>query len=224
MLDRDVASPHPAVEAASKRELTIGIDLDNTLVCYDELFHCVAREEGLIDSSCSKSKEKIRDTIRLLPDGERKWTRLQAIVYGPRMLAATAFPGAEEFLRHCAAARVRTMIVSHKTPSATLDGELVDLRTAAREWLRAQGFAVSGGGVTPADVYFESTRAEKVERIRSLGCTHFIDDLPEVFADAAFPAETVKLLFAPHGAGSVSDDVRVFGSWQELNRFFFDGR
>ena len=69
----------------------IGVDLDNTLVCYDELFHSVARQEGLIEPSAPKSKEQIRDAIRLLPQGESKWTRLQAIVYGAEMSGATAF-------------------------------------------------------------------------------------------------------------------------------------
>lgn len=200
----------------------IGIDLDNTLVCYDEIFHRVAIEEGLIDASCAVSKEKIRDSIRLLRDGEARWTRLQAIVYGPRMFAATAFAGAETFLQHCREACLRTMIVSHKTASASLDGQLVDLRHAAREWLRVRSFSAAGCGVAPSDVFFETTRTEKVDRIRALGCTHFIDDLPEVFAEPAFPQATMKLLFAPHGARNVPPDVRVFASWRDLDRFFFD--
>ena len=36
----------------------IGIDLDNTLVCYDVLFHAVALEEGLIEPTAPKSKER----------------------------------------------------------------------------------------------------------------------------------------------------------------------
>jgi len=61
----------------------IGVDLDNTLACYDGLFHCAALEEGLIGEGIPASKERIRDSIRLLPDGEQLWTRLQAVVYGP---------------------------------------------------------------------------------------------------------------------------------------------
>src|SRR3954470_4613031 len=87
---------------SGREDRVIGIDLDNTLVCYDELFHAVACEEGLIESATPKSKEKIRDAIRLLPNGESKWTRLQAIVYGPSMSGAVAFAGCEQFLRHCA--------------------------------------------------------------------------------------------------------------------------
>jgi hypothetical protein len=201
----------------------IGIDLDNTLACYDELFHFAAHQEGLIELSLPKNKERIRDTIRLLPGGESQWTRLQAIVYGPRMSAATTFAGCEDFLEHCAAAGTRALIVSHKTRFATLDGRAVDLRESAIEWMRARKFFDSDGcGLSPHDVFFESTRADKIERIRALGCTHFIDDLAEVFAESSFPRNIAKLLFAPHGANTSGQDIEVFKTWRELNAFFFD--
>jgi len=204
-------------------KFVIGIDLDNTLVCYDELFHGAACEERLIEPSLPKNKEKIRDAIRLLPDGENQWTRLQAIVYGTRMHAAKLFEGSDVFLRHCARLRIQTMIVCHKTRFATLDGRQVDLRQPARQWLEAKGF-FSDFGLSPGDLFFESTRAEKIKRIETLHCTHFIDDLVEVFAEDAFPKETKKLLFAPHGTACTDPAAPslTFTSWRELGRFFFD--
>jgi hypothetical protein len=201
-------------------ETIIGIDFDNTLVCCDELFHGAAREEGLIESSVPGNKDAIRDAIQRLPKGEKQWTCLQAIVYGTRMPGATPFEGVGVFLQRCARWRVRTMIVSHKTPFAVLGGRQVDLRGPALEWLTANKF-FSDFALSPRDVFFESTRAEKIERIRSLRCTHFIDDLAEVFAENAFPRETEKLLFAPRGAVLAGPGVRVFSNWSELDRFFF---
>ncbi len=203
-----------------RQNFVIGIDLDNTIVCYDELFHLAACEEGLIEPSLPKNKEKIRDAIRLLPDGENRWTRLQAIVYGPRMHAARLFEGVDIFLRHCAELRVQAMIVSHKTQFATLDGQRVDLRRSALKWLETKGF-FSDFGLSPGDVFFESTRAEKIERIRTLRCTHFIDDLAEVFAEEDFPHETKKMFFAPHGVAFTGSGAQPFASWLELDRHFF---
>jgi hypothetical protein len=214
-MNEEYSSPAPG-------RIVLGIDLDNTLVCYDGLFHSTAQEEALIDSAAPKSKERIRDCIRLLPDGERRWIRLQAIVYGSRMSGATAFAGSEAFLRNCARHRVRCVIVSHKTPFATLDGKQVDLRRAALDWMKSKNFfAPDGCGLSPEQVFFETTRAEKIERIRALGCTHFIDDLPEVFAEPDFPRGVAKLLFAPHGAMGADGDVKVFRTWRELDDFFF---
>jgi len=201
-------------------EIVIGIDLDNTLVCYDGLFHLAACEERLIEPSLPKRKEAVRDAIRLLPDGEKQWTRLQAMVYGPRMAGATLFEGADTFLRHCARSRTPVKIVSHKTPFAMLDRQAIDLHRAAREWLNTNGFFASFA-LSPGDVLFESTRAQKIERIRALRCTHFIDDLAEVFAEPAFPPATQKLLFAPHGTALSSPGVSVFTGWRDLDRFFF---
>jgi len=71
-------------------------------------------------------------------------------------------------------------------------------------------------GVQQDDVFFESTRAEKIGRIRTLGCTHFIDDLTEVFAEESFPKEIRKFLFVPHGATFTLADVHPCGSWAEV--------
>ncbi len=201
----------------------IGIDLDNTLVCYDRLFHLAAREEGLIEPSVPGNKEQVKQAIRLLPDGERLWMRLQVIVYGPRIQAATLFDGADDFLRRCARSRIPLKIVSHKTHFALLDGRRVDLRQSALEMLEAKGL-FSKLGLSRDDVFFESTRAEKIQRIGDLRCTHFIDDLAQVFTRDDFPRETRKLLFSPHGApltGSGAPPL-TFASWRELDRFFFD--
>ena len=60
-----------------------------------------------------------------------------------------------------------------------------------------RGFFCSNGfGIPIERVFFESTRAAKLERICALGCTHFIDDLEEVFSDPAFPARVLPILFA----------------------------
>lgn len=215
MNENPLTSPQP-------HGVVIGIDLDNTLVCYDELFHSAAHQEGLIEISVPRSKERIRDAIRLLPEGEMKWTRLQAIVYGPRMSGAATFDGSEEFLRHCAGRGTKAMIVSHKTSFAMLDGRQVDLRESALAWMREKKFfAPDASGLSRDDVFFESTRAEKIKRISSLGCTHFIDDLVEVFTEPEFPAEITKLLFAPHGTRALPPGVQAFRSWRDLHAFFF---
>ena len=210
----------PAPFRMNNHKPLIGVDLDNTLACYDGLFHRAAIEEGLIGEGIPASKERIRDSIRLLPDGEQLWTRLQAVVYGPRMHQAKLFEGAADFFKSCAAHQVRTVIVSHKTQTAKLDGKEVDLRASAIAWLRQSGF-FSELGVQPDDVFFESTRAEKIGRIRTLGCTHFIDDLTEVFAEESFPKEIRKFLFVPHGATSTLANVHSCESWAELHSLFF---
>ncbi|HEV2188555.1 MAG TPA: hypothetical protein VGR70_15200 [Stellaceae bacterium] len=177
--------------------MRIGIDFDNTLVDYDRVFLEAARERGLVPRDFTGSKKAVRDAIRLLPDGESVWQRLQGHVYGAGIGGAVPFPGAREFLFRCVREGVETVIVSHKTRFGHYDPARVDLREAARDWLGAQGFLEA----VPADrLYFEDDRERKIARIAALGCTHFIDDLEEVFADPSFPVGVQRILFAERGA------------------------
>ncbi len=188
----------------------VGIDFDNTLVSYDALIRRIAVERGLIAESADSGKKAVRDQIRLLPGGEIEWQKVQGLIYGPRMPEAQLMPGAEAFIRECRARRWPLYIVSHKTEFAGYDETKTNLRDAARAWMRAQGFFDAAGFGFEADqVFFEATRDAKIERIRALGCTHFIDDLEEVFLEPSFPAGVQRFLFA---------------SWPALHDDFFAGR
>jgi hypothetical protein len=179
--------------------MRIGIDFDNTLIDYDRVFVDTAREWGLVSRDFAGSKKAVRDAIRLLPDGEPTWQRLQGYVYGAGIGGAVPFPGAHDFLRRCTREGVTIFIVSHKTRFGHFDPARVDLRKAARGWLSAQGFLET----VPADhLYFEDDREHKIARIAALQCTHFIDDLEEIFADPTFPPRVKRILLGDSGAAS----------------------
>ena len=78
----------------------IGVDFDNTIVCYDALFHRVALELGLIPPDLPPSKFAVRGHLQRA-GREEAWIELQGRVYGGRMAEAAPFPGArpspEEF-------------------------------------------------------------------------------------------------------------------------------
>ncbi len=72
--------------------MLVGVDFDNTIVCYDRLFHKAALEKGLIPPELPASKGQVRDYMRA-NGAEDAWTELQGYVYGPRMLDAAPFAG-----------------------------------------------------------------------------------------------------------------------------------
>jgi len=157
----------------------------------------------------------VRDAIRLLPDGEPTWQRLQGYVYGAGIGGAVPFPGAHDFLRRCAREGVAIFIVSHKTRFGHFDPARVDLREAARGWMKEQRFLEA----LPADhLYFEDDREKKIARIAALQCTHFIDDLEEVFADPHFPPGVKRVLLGESGAESC--DARC-GNWRDVTAAIF---
>src|SRR5215471_11862452 len=175
-----------------------GIDFDNTIVTYDELLATIARERGLLDTATPLNKRSIRESIRQLPDGEIEWQKCQALLYGQRIAEARLIEGVTQFVAQCRERKIPVYIVSHKTEFSTYDPTGTNLRTAAMNWMIGNRFFEPAGlALDPANVFFAATRGEKCERIRQLACTHFIDDLEEVFLDDSFPPSTARILYEP---------------------------
>ena len=204
------------------RDAVIGVDFDNTLVGYDELMTTIATQRGLIPLAPVEGKKGLRDKIRQLPDGETEWQKLQAIAYGVKMGEARLISAVQPFFQLCKLHKVSVYITSHKTQYANLDETGTDLRAAAIEWMsRNRFFEPDGMGLSQDQVYFESTQREKIERIRRLRCTHFIDDLEETFLEDSFPLDVEKILFSQDGSHSSLPGVRAFIKWEEITDYFF---
>ncbi len=191
--------------------MRIGIDFDNTLVCYDRLFHRVALDAGLIPADVVQTKNAVRDHLRLC-GRESAWTELQGIVYGPRMGEAEAFAGAIELLHTARGHGCELFIVSHKTRTPII-GPDYDLHAAARAWLAAN---ISETLVPPHRAYFELTKEQKLARIAACGCMIFIDDLPEILLAPTFPGYIGRWLFDPTQAFANVSGVKRFNAWGEL--------
>lgn len=186
--------------------MLLGLDFDNTLIDYDALFHRVAREWGLIPDELPARKNQVRDYLRM-QNQEDAWTRMQGEVYGWRILEASSYEGMKQTLQALNHAGIPMCIVSHKT-LVPYQGPAYDLHQAARDWLAHQGFfSPAGLNWGPGQVCFELTKAAKVERIAALGCTHYVDDLPEILE--LLPAYIHKILFAPTGCLENSASLAV---------------
>jgi hypothetical protein len=198
----------------------IGIDLDNTLIDYEAVFCAFARDRGLVPTDFVGSKDDIRAKARSTPDGDIAWQRLQGAVYSRGIRQAVLFEGADDFLCRARDQRREIVIVSHKTEFGHFDPDRVNLRSAALSWLEQQGFFREDGFAIPAqNVVFAATRSEKIAAIRELGLRFFIDDLPEVLEDRAFPPEVTGILFARRP--DLSTYPRAFALWQEIAKMVF---
>lgn len=192
--------------------MTIGLDLDNTIVCYDESLHRLAVELCGMPRSVPRLKSSVRQYFRTA-GRDSDWTALQGVAYGSRMNEAKPFPGALEFL-HCAAQAGHDLfIASHRTRNPVI-GEPIDMHLLALNWLRAEGFI--GEWLLEERVFFEETREQKILRITENRPDIFLDDLPEVLADAAFPRTTRALLFAPYASEEYSAFEKI-SAWKQLS-------
>ena len=201
--------------------MLIGIDFDNTIAGYDDVFALAGQVEGLLPAGFGGTKREIRDYIRTLENGESHWMALQGRVYGAHMAKAALIDGVEAFLTRCRDSHLAVCIVSHKTRYGHFDPDKVDLREAALAWMEARAFFDTAGfALTRKSVHFAETQAEKVARIAALGCTHFIDDLKEVFLEEGFPNETNQYLLSTE-TPSPQGPFDVFPAWSEITDALF---
>lgn len=197
--------------------LRLGLDLDGTIVLYDEVFHRHAVARHGMPGDMPVNKTAVRDWLRLQVDGEARWTELQGLVYGSLMPEAKLAPGLAEFLRAVRAAQIPVCIISHKT-EFSVAGPRVNLRAAALAWLEANGFfAADGLGLRREEVFFEPTRGEKLRRIAAQGCTVFVDDLEEVLTEPEFPSGVERWHYLPGQAESRQGGIQNFSDWAKLS-------
>jgi FMN phosphatase YigB (HAD superfamily) len=196
--------------------MRIGIDFDNTIACYNGVFHRAAVERGLVPETLACDKTSVRNYLRGI-GREDDWTELQGYIYGLRMDLVSPYPGAIDFMRAACAAGHDVFIVSHKSRHPYI-GERHDLHKAAQGFLAAHGvFDADRVGLARGQCYFELTLPEKLERIAAQSCDMFIDDLPEFLAEPAFPATTQAILFDPENHYPDERRFPRLASWSEIS-------
>jgi hypothetical protein len=192
--------------------MRVGVDFDNTIVRYDDVFRRVAAEQDLIPPTLRPGKQAVRDYLRA-QGKEEDWIRLQGAVYGPGMTHATPFEGVFESFAALKAAGAEVFVISHRT-RYPFRGPQHDLHAAANDWLRTTGHV---GDLDRDRIFFETTKEAKLARIRACACTHFIDDLPEFLTLADFPPGVERILFDPVGQASACEKVDIaLASWHAI--------
>lgn len=193
--------------------MKIGLDFDNTIVKYDQVFYDVAIEWGVPLQSVPVHKLAVRDFLKGLGQ-EDLWTEMQGYVYGVCMDRAELYPGLIRFIQEMRQLGHSIVIISHKTRYPFL-GPKYDLHSAARKWI-TQNIP----DVLEEHIFFEATKTEKIQRIAQLGCHLFVDDLPEIVVSPDFPENTVPILFDPDSMHSslISQypQLRIFTRWEKL--------
>jgi len=191
----------------------IGIDLDNTIICYEKAFAAAASQLNLFSYSWSGGKTDLKKALLSRLAGQRLWQMVQGRVYGAGITDAELFPGVERFLRRCRYLGKEVFIVSHKTEFGHFDSSGVSLREAALSWLTDKQFFGSAFELDRSHVFFADTRSDKVARIAELKLDVFIDDLQEVLEEPLFP-DIKKILFSD-STNSFTGGT-VCGSWHEI--------
>ena len=157
--------------------MRIGVDFDNTIVLYDALFHSIALKRGLIPNNLLVSKVAVRNFLRANGQ-EELWTLIQGEAYGTRMSEAACHTGFLTFAKKAQEAGSELVIISHKTKYPFI-GPKYDLHQAAKSWIEINIEPSNSKLNKKIEAYFELTKEKKIDRIASLNCDIFIDDLPD---------------------------------------------
>jgi hypothetical protein len=195
--------------------MRLGIDLDNTIICYDEAFSYVAKQRELIPPDWSGSKWEVREAVRSTPNGEATWQAIQGDVYGPLISLAKLYSGVFRFLWRCNARGFEVEIVSHKTEFGHVDESKTPLRATALEFLREEQISIDNPSSLVGQVTFLDTREAKIAYIDQQRFDWFVDDLPEVLDNLKILSTTKKLGFAPDGMTDFMSAKKV-RSWGEI--------
>lgn len=199
--------------------MIIGLDFDNTIVKYDDLFHRVALEKKLISKEIPVNKFEVRNYLRQMGK-EDVWTEMQGYVYGARMEEAIAYDGAIEFLVWAKTNGHQLAIISHKT-KFPFAGEKYDLHSSATKWI-ADNLLLDGEPLVQTEnIFFLPTKELKVAKITSFDCDLFLDDLPEILTADGFSEKTKKILFDPEDKHSLptSSSISKLTSWRQFKDY-----
>ena len=194
--------------------MIFGIDFDNTIVKYDNVFYTVATEKGLISSNTAASKVAVRDELRASGQ-EEAWIEMQGYVYGCRMELAEIYAGLPEFVRWANGAGHECFIISHKT-QYPYRGPKYDLHEAASEWINKYLVDDNGPLFEFDHVSFHETKHDKIEQVAAKNCDIFFDDLPEIFEAANFPSKTRRILFDPDNHHSGNNEIERLANWKQI--------
>lgn len=193
--------------------MRIGIDFDNTIVNYHNLFHEIALRERLIDSTVGKSKVEVRDHLNSLKK-EDEFTALQGKIYGKYITSAKVFDGFSDFLDAHRAKNYELFIVSHKSQFPLL-GEQYDLHAAAKNFLEKNKI-IGQGKIPTQNVYFLETLNLKIQTAIELNLDLFIDDLLEVVKNKRLTSNTNTIWFNPLHKTNPKQGIDFFTNWNEL--------
>ena len=191
--------------------MLIGLDFDNTIVCYDKAIAQLAETLPDLPADLPRVKLALRDFLRGA-NREPEWTAFQGAIYGPGMTYAEPFPQALEVMQTLKDMGHPLCIVSHRSlrPYA---GPAYDLHAAARGWIQKRLACI--GLVQNESAFFYETREQKIAAMSTMGCEVFLDDLPEVLGDEHFPQTCQAILFDPERSHTQSECTRI-AHWSEL--------
>ncbi len=201
-------------------QLHIGLDFDNTIVLYDEIFYNYALDKKLINENIPKTKNAVRKEL-IKQNKEELFTEMQGIVYGKLIEKAPTQVGFLESLTNLKKIGCKFSIVSHKTKFPFL-GEKYNLHESALKWLHKN--KIIGNkylDINEDDIYFEDTEEKKIMRIKDISCSHYVDDLERILLLLNNKIKKIHFVGNTNTTQKYHEDFFYLNDWRDFNDLVF---
>ena len=176
--------------------MVIGIDFDNTVVCYQKAYEKIASNLGIQATKGRSTRQLIKDHCFSKEKGNLKWTLTQGRLYGVHIQEAELFEGVLETIEHILKQGCEVRIISHKSIYSSV-GEIYDFWDGAENFIEREILSKLDNALRNRFSFiFCQTLDEKVMEIGKSNCGVFIDDLPEVLNHSSFPSSTQGVHFS----------------------------
>lgn len=191
--------------------MRIGIDFDNTLCIYDEVFHNLFKSTTLIDQNTNFWKKE--DYANALRNNGREdiWTTMQGYVYGFLVQNAKIASGFSELVSSLTPDD-ELLIISHKTEHSA-SREKFKLREAASDWITAKILPLTQSNNVKVEAIFLNDEKSKIDKIKEEKPDIFVDDLLRVCVEIE---DTIERVYWYGG----NDHRNIIGvqNWQDVMR------
>ena len=190
--------------------MRIGLDLDNTIAIYDNVFAKLGKTITKLPKDCKLTKKSIADFLR--KNGrEEEWTKIQGLVYGPKMEDAVPAPFFLDAVKRFHKSGFKCFVVSHRT-KIPASGDNFNLHNFANQWIdnHCRQFLT--------DVFFEETINKKIRRIQALELNIFIDDLEKILKK--LKQSNIKKVLYTDDTSSKNQFI-VMNDWKQIMDYVF---
>ena len=163
--------------------MIFGIDFDNTIVNYNLAFKKAINQEKInLSKKLEKEKFNLKIQIKnyfLKNNDIDLWKKIQSKVYSKYIFEGYLNVEMLKFLKFLDKKKIKFYIVSHKTIYPYI-GKKINLHKLSKKWLRLNLFNKKNNFKKNYKSFFETTQKKKLNKIKLLKITHFIDDLDEI--------------------------------------------
>lgn len=189
-----------------------GLDLDNTLIDYSQSAIEYCKITGL---QIHKTLKDLRNHVKYEMNNDESWQSAQAWIYTKGLDYAQLTNGTNEFFKLLRENDFDVAIISHKTSRTPKKHGSQELHLRTLKWLSSR--IDSKYFELEENIYFEPTRDEKIQRIRSLKINYFVDDLLEILEDKNFPKAAKKYLFTAEKLENLPKDIKCISDFHTIS-------